>query len=275
MQTKPHTIITASDASCGDFLVTHWLASLRENVVLDLVDVVVLDFGLTAGQRAALDGVRVVPVRGEGSVNVSRRAETARFLEKHDYDQVLAVDGGDLIFQRDLSHLFETHKDLLRGVPERYPIPLPILLRGTHGALRRSIREQLRGRSMVNGGFLLGPSEKMQDLGHAIRCQMADLRFDQPLVSCLLHQSGFLALDEIYNFVLWTARQSFQVEDGTFHTDGGERVAVVHNTGLMNPFRVVADFGYGPGHNQRIRTPYLRVASAWSRFRSLVGGPQH
>lgn len=274
MRTKPHAIVTASDARCGDFLVTHWLASLRENVVLDRADVVVLDFGLTGGQRAALDGVRTVPVHAEGSVNVSRRAETARFLEKHDYDQVLVVDGGDLIFQRDVSHLFETHKDRLRGVPERYPIPLPILLRGTRGGLRRSIRRQLRGRSMVNGGFLLGPSGKIQDLGHAIRRHMAELRFDQPLVSCILHQSGFVALDETYNFVPWTTRRSFCVEDGIIHIGDGEKAAVVHNTGLRDPFRVVGDFGYGPGHNQRIRRPYLRVASAWRRFRSLTGGSE-
>jgi hypothetical protein len=234
----------------------------------------VLDFGLTGGQRAALDGVRTVPVHSEGSVNVSRRAETARFLEKHDYDQVLVVDGGDLIFQGDVSHLFEAHKDRFRGVPERYPIPLPILLRGTRGGLRRSIRRQLRGRSMVNGGFLLGPSEKMQELGHAIHRHTPGLRFDQPLVSCILHQSGFVALDETYNLVLWTTRRSFRVEEGKFHTGDGEKAVVVHNTGLRNPFRVVGDFGYGPGRNQRIRTPYLRMASAWRRFRSLAGVPE-
>jgi hypothetical protein len=274
MQTKPHTIITACDARCGDFLVTHWLDSLRENVVLDRVDVVVLDFGLTARQRSALNGIPVVSARHESSVNVSRRLETARFLEKHDYDQVLAVDCGDLIFQRDVSHLFESDKKCIRGVPERYPIPLPILLRGTRGRLRRTIRARLRGRSMVNGGFLLGPSEQMQELGRAIRRHLADLKHDQPLVSCLLHQSGFEALDETYNFVLWTARRDFHVEDGIFHTDDGERPAVVHNTGLRDPFRIVGDFGYGPGHNRRIRTSYLRVASAWSRLRSFTGGPE-
>jgi hypothetical protein len=238
------------------------------------VDVVVLDFGLNPGQRAALDGIRVVPSRLESSISVCRRVETMRFLEENDYDQVLAVDCGDLIFQGDVSHLFETQRACLRGVPERYPIPLPILLRGTRGKLRRSLREQLRGRAMVNAGFLLGPSEKMRDLGREIRRQMADLMHDQPAVSCLLHQSGFEALDEAYNFVLWTSRRSFYVNDGIFHTDGGERPAVVHNSGLRDPFRIVGDFGYGPGCNRRIRTSYLQVASAWSRFRSLTGGPE-
>ena len=99
MHTKPHAIITASDARCGDFLVTHWLGSLRENVDLERADVGVRDFGLTARQRSALGGVRVVPARCEGKAKVSRYAETTRFLEKHDYDQVLAVDCGDLIFE--------------------------------------------------------------------------------------------------------------------------------------------------------------------------------
>ena len=127
---------------------------------------------------------------------------------------------------------------------------------------------------MVNVGFLLGPSEKMQDLGRTVGRYMADLEHDQPLVSCLLHESDFEELDGTYNFVPWTARRSFYVENGIFHTNDGERPAVVHNTGLRDPFRIVRDFGYGPGHNRRIRTPYLWVASGWSRFRSFTGGPE-
>ena len=38
-----NTIITASDGNCGDFLVNHWMRSLKSNVDLKNIDVVVLD----------------------------------------------------------------------------------------------------------------------------------------------------------------------------------------------------------------------------------------
>jgi hypothetical protein len=271
MQQGHHAILTASDANCGDFLATHWLRSLRDNVDLKDVDVVVLDFGLAPHQREALEGVELVAAERGFSVNVSRRNAVARFLEARDYDQVLVVDAGDLIFQGDVGHLLRDARESFRGVPERFPIPLPLLMRGTRSDLRRSIQERLRGRPMVNGGFLLGPASKLRELGRAVQVHADSTVHDQPLVSSFLHEWGFEALDDSYNFIPWTARRGFRVEDGAFFTDDGQMPRVVHNTGIKAPFRVIADFGYGPGCNRRIRRRYLRLASAYGRARSLVG----
>jgi hypothetical protein len=266
MQSKPHAIVTASDANCGDFLVEHWLRSLRANVDLREIDVVVLDFGLTECQRESLNGAIVIRASTAGSINVARRQEIARFLARHDYDQVLAVDAGDLVFQGDISHLFASDREHFRGVPERFPIPLTPFLRGAPRDVRRQIRTQLRGRPMVNGGFILAPARQLEKLGRLALPYDSRLRHDQPLVSCLLHEWGFSSLDDTYNFVPWTARERFYVERGEFFRSSGEKVAVVHNTGLKAPFRVIADFGYGPGYNRKVRKRYLRLASAYGKL---------
>ncbi len=262
---KRHAIITACDARFGDFLGRHWLRSLRENVDLTDIDVVVLDFGLEPEQRRGLDGAEVVPARREGRINVARRLATARLLRERDYDQVLTVDGGDVIFQRDVSPLFRAGEQRFRGVQERYPIPMGYFLRGAPRPLRRSVRERLGGRFMVNGGFILGSAKKMLELGESVAPFLAHFKHDQPIVSGFLYEGGFEALDETYNLVPWTTSDRFTVEEGLFHAASGSRVAVVHNTGHTAPTRVVADFGYGPGYNTRLRRRYLRLSAAYRR----------
>ena len=95
------------------------------------------------------------------------------------------------------------------------------------------------------------------------------MKHDQPFVSCVLHEAGFVELDSTYNFVPWTARERFRVEDGVFLRANGEKLAVVHNTGLRTPFRVIADFGYGRGYNTRVRRRYLWLAAAYGRVAAM------
>jgi hypothetical protein len=281
---KPHAILTASDARCGDFLRDHWLRSLRENVDLENVDVVVLDFGLTPAQRAELSGVVIVPASSELRVSIARFREIARFLERHDYDQVLAIDAGDVLFQRDLSDLFEREKERFRVVQEHHPLPLGLFLRGLPRALRPAIRGQLRGKPTINSGFILAPSGELRRLGQAIFACLSDVGggglirtvsswlADQIVASLLLYEWGFSALDETYNFVL-TARSDFRVEAGIFFKSSGEKIAVVHNAGVKDLVRVVGDFGYGPHYNTRIRRRSRQAISAWSRVRRTWAGP--
>jgi hypothetical protein len=228
------------------------------------IDVVVLDFGLTPEQRERLAGVEVVRVEPARRVNVARRRAIARLLESRDYDQVLVVDAGDLVFQGDVAPLFHEHTDRFRGVPERYPIPLAPFLRGAPPELRQRLRARLRGQPMVNGGFLLAPAREWIALGQATLPFAADVAHDQPLVSLHLHERGFVPLADTWNFVLWTARERFSIEGGHFRGADGQPLRVVHNTGLRAPFRVIADFGYGPGYNTRVRRRYLRLARAWA-----------
>ena len=115
-----HVIITSSDAKYGNFLLNHWLRSLLENVQLYNTDVVVLDYGLNGDQRRRLSsaGIMVHPSLANGNITNIRYRDMARFLDGRSYDQVLSVDGGDIIFQGDISHLFDRDKSEFRGVCE-------------------------------------------------------------------------------------------------------------------------------------------------------------
>jgi len=39
--------ITCSDEKCANFIINHWLKSLKANVNLSNIDIVVIDYGLT------------------------------------------------------------------------------------------------------------------------------------------------------------------------------------------------------------------------------------
>lgn len=267
--TKPHAIVTAACANHGGFLVHHWLRSLRAHVDLTRIDLAVIDLGLSAPQRAALEGVRLIPGDRAGHPSVMRYAALARFLADRRDGQVLSVDGGDVIFQRDISHLFERNRERLCAVQQHHPAPLGLFLRGLSRGRRRVFRRQLRRRKTLNSGFVLGPARRLRELAETVAGLIADpgpYGTDQSIVTRQLHQWGFEALDETYNFVLGTTREDFSVEDGVFYTSRGERIAVVHNAGFRAPFRFVADFGYGPGCNTRVRRRYLALTRAGSRL---------
>jgi hypothetical protein len=120
MQARKHAIVTASKANRGDFLRDHWLPSLQENVRLDDIDVHVLDYGLTDEQRAGVDrrGVIRHGPPADGLVNNIRWRDLAGLLKDADYDQVLAIDSGDVIFQSDISERFEDDPCGFRAVCE-------------------------------------------------------------------------------------------------------------------------------------------------------------
>ena len=86
-----HVITTCSDARYEGFLVDHWLASLRDNVTLTGVDVIVIDYGLTDRCRARLQasGVSCHPGRRDGHPTNIRYRELAEILSRRSYDQVL------------------------------------------------------------------------------------------------------------------------------------------------------------------------------------------
>ena len=79
---NPFAVVTASDRKYGDFLIEHWLRSLRENVRHDAIEIVVLDYGLSLAQRFYLEhhGVLLRPGRRDGHVTVLRYRETRDLL---------------------------------------------------------------------------------------------------------------------------------------------------------------------------------------------------
>ena len=278
-----HLIVTASDSRCGDFLIDHWHRSLRQNVQLQDIDIVVLDYGLTAEQRRRIleAGMELQECIHDGHVTNIRYRDIATLLAKRSYHQVLLVDGGDIIFQSDISHLFRDRPTRIRAVCDerKYSLQsvLPILS-DFRPDQRRAISRFLHDRPQINGGFVLGPGAAFVHLWeefHSLTRSMTQFAADQILLNYVLHRDGFEELPSRYNFVLVAARSTFVVRDGQFFDATGALIPVVHNAGHMPFFRRVSRFGYGADRNVVKVSSHVAVrvlfaaVDLWSR---LSGG---
>ena len=262
-----HAIVTCCDARFGDFLLRHWLVSLRANVNLSGVDVVVLDYGLTDAQRQELTGqdVLLFSCERDGVISNIRYRDICRLLDQREYDQILSVDAGDIIFQADIRPLFDQHTDQFRAVPEERQIPFlqMVIQRSDLPPERfREILAFLGDKPMVNAGVVFGPARKFREFwnfyketSRAFDC----FGMDQMLLNYVLYHEGFVALDRGFNFVLVTASSRYSVRDGVFVDALGAVIPVVHNAGNVDSMRAIRGFGYGAGENRRQRWVPLRI----------------
>jgi hypothetical protein len=251
-----HVIITATDAKYGTFLVDHWLKSLRENVDLAGIQVVVIDYGLPANQALLLEscGVLLHPGRRDGHVSMIRYREICAILKQCEYDQALFCDSGDIIFQEDIAPLFTRNKGAYRAACEDIKVPSELRLREELFIEEQipRFRKVLKERPQINAGFLLGPRTKMEYLAREVLKStrtLASFGPDQIVANYVLHTQGFQELDSGYNLVVPTSREAVTVEDGVFFFRDHMRVPVVHNAGNHALFRPVRNFGYGNSHN--------------------------
>ncbi|HUP81959.1 MAG TPA: hypothetical protein VM260_25635 [Pirellula sp.] len=257
--TKRHAIITCCDARCGDFLIQHWLKSLRANVNLTQVDVVVLDYGLTESQRETLHQANVLffPCVKDGFVCNLRYRDMCRLFETHAYDQVLSVDAGDVIFQSDISDQFEQNKTCFRAVYEELKTPFYdfVIRRDDIDPIKyREILHFLDDKRMLNAGAVWGPAEGFKRFWNNYReiCNSFDCYgIDQMILNYTLYQEGFVELERCYNFVLVSSTSPYKIKNGVFYDAQGRIIPLVHNAGIQDATRAVRNFGYGPRRNQR------------------------
>jgi hypothetical protein len=254
-----HVIITSSDSRYGDFLVRHWGRSLKTNVDLRDIDVVVLDYGLTSIQRQGVEalGFQIRSGERDGHVVNVRFRDTRDWLRKSSYDQVLMIDGGDILFQSDIRHLFERDKQQFRAACEDLLVPAFAQYVSTEDfepAVYQEIYSFLERRPLINCGFVLGPREKMIGLCD-VCCEKAmslnRAGVDQLVTNYHLYRQGFVALACGYNFVLVSTRRKYKIRDGQFVDTEGGLIPVVHNAGMG--FRLFRNFGFGPSCNRKDR----------------------
>jgi len=256
---RRHVIVTLSDERCGDFLVEHWAASLQANVNLQDVDVVVLDYGLSSRQREALQaiGVECYPCVKDGFVGCCCIRDMAKFLSERNYDQVLHIDGGDVIFQSDCHSLLSEHCDQFRVVFDEIDTSCHDLLLPSgdlEPGVLDTIHSALRDKPNINTGLILAPSPKMIDLCRRSLALLQRLQYiysDQLALNYILYQDGFVHLDGRYNFIPVTTRQKYRIRNGVFLDADDRVIPIVHNAGRYAWARVITRFGYGPDRNRR------------------------
>jgi len=255
-------IITASTPHFADALADTWLPSLKANMDLSNTEVVILAYDFKDEDVARLQGARIIRCKSQDNVTVTRFRDIYCLLKQKKYDQVLAIDGGDILFQDDLKEAFETNKDHFRAMTELISMPYRTLY--LHNFFRKedvpNINDTLKGKKLVNIGVLIGPYEKFKKLSRDIYNLIEHKNFFGPdtiAVNYFLQQEGYKELDEKFNFVITVSKHRFFIKDSIFYFKDKRKISIVHNAGGNKIFRVIKDFGFGPGHNQLRRVSFF------------------
>jgi len=253
-------IITSSNNKIEDFLVKDWLKSLKNNVPLKNTDIAVIDYGLSQKCKKKLLLNKVIIYEGIKNLHIvnKRFFDAADFLEKRKrYDQILFVDGGDVIFQEDISHLFLKNRNAFRVAP----IGMEVLFfewflnyfGNFHGKTKKKIWNVVKNKPVINAGVIFAPVDKFISMCRVMEKMInnkSSFGPDQIVVNYFIYQSKYVFLDDKYNFMMSTTKDGFLVKNGIFYKKSGEKVAIVHNAGQMDFFRPIENFGYGPRKNR-------------------------
>jgi len=254
---KKFVVIGASDSRFGDFVAEHWLKSLKKCIDLKVTDIVILNYGLTASQKRkiTLSGAKVVDCVRDGYIVNLRYRDILNFLRKSSYNQVLACDSGDIIFQKNIMNVFYENSTSFRAVTESIQPPTLeySFAKGTFSdKTKKEILKTLAKKRMVNGGFIAAPSGKFIYLCKSMMSmieKMDSFGPDQIVLNYVLYKQGFADLGENFNYIPATAKRGCQIKNGQFYNGEGDLMHVVHNAGNYDKFRIIKNFGYGRNRN--------------------------
>ena len=273
---KKHVIITSSNKKYGNFLVIHWFRSLQENVNLKNIDVIVLDYGLTNDQKQYLkkNGVVVLLCKKVGHVVVSRFIDSERVLTKSSYDQVLFCDGGDIIFQKDISPLFERNKDCFRaGILEEEVLFNEVFIPGNFSKEKsKEISNYLKNKPILNAGFILAPKQKFINICRLIDKLITNKNVygpDQVALNYAIYKEGVKIFDRKFNFMPSTVKAGLFIKEGIIYQKNAGKIAIIHNAGHNGFMRPIWNFGYGKGFN-RLNYPMYYGKRVCFKFLALV-----
>jgi lipopolysaccharide biosynthesis glycosyltransferase len=165
------------------------------------------------------------------------------------------IDGGDIIFQSDISTLFGIDSENIRIATQNMRINMAYIK--THSSFEPATQVEVikftLGKSVLNFGVVLGPTPKVIDLCRSAYEMIVDKsRFliDQMAVNNLLHKNGFVELDKKYNFMKSFYDMRVVNKGGKLYFDNGEIIPIVHNNGGKDWQRPYMNFGYGVEKNK-------------------------
>lgn len=250
-------IITASNAKTGDFVISHWLKSLKQNVNLDTIDILVIDYGLTREQKKNLEQKGVIIMSGLKKYHIvnKRFFDAATYLKKHEHNQVLFIDSGDIIFQGEIASVFNMHPESFRVAPlgKRILFYKWFIFNHFKEDIKREIWKVIKNKPVINAGVIFAPARKFIELCDNMERLIRDKEEfgpDQIIVNYHLYKDSVKFIDSKYNFMMNTIYAEFRIRRGFFYKLNGEKIVIVHNAGQTNIFRPIYNFGYGESYNQ-------------------------
>lgn len=240
-----NAIITCSDEKCGDFLINHWLKSLKDNVNLSNIDIVLIDYGLNNSQKNQLLKEGVILFKGTKKYHIvnKRFFDSAKYLKNKPYDQILFIDGGDTIFQDDITEIFNKNKNTFRVVPLGMEVLFFewFIFDNFEKEIKKKIWKIVKNKTVINAGVIFTPARKFIDLCNLMEKLIKNKESfgpDQIILNYFLYQNGFKFIDNKYNFMMSTEEKGFIVEEGIFYKPTGEKIVIVHNAGQMDFFQI-------------------------------------
>ena len=250
-------IITAGNAKTGDFVISHWLKSLKQNVNLDTVDILVIDYGLTREQKKNLEQKGVIIMSGLKKYHIvnKRFFDAATYLKKHEYNQVLFIDSGDIIFQGEIAPVFNMHPESFRVAPlgKRILFYKWFIFNHFKEDIKREIWKVIKNKPVINAGVIFAPARKFIELCDNMERLIRDKEEfgpDQIIVNYHLYKDSVKFIDSKYNFMMNTIYAEFRIRGGFFYKLNGEKIVIVHNAGQTNIFRPIYNFGYGESYKR-------------------------
>ncbi|MEK7634048.1 MAG: hypothetical protein AAB437_04360 [Patescibacteria group bacterium] len=217
----------------------------------------VIDYGLNNFQKTQLLKERIILFKGIKKYHIvnKRFFDSAKYLKNKSYDQILFIDGGDTIFQEDITHVFNKDKNTFRVVPLGMKVLFFewFIFDNFEKKIKEKIWKIVKNKTVINAGVIFAPYNKFLSLCNDMEKLIKDKDAfgpDQIILNYHLYQEGFIFLDSKYNFMMSTEEKGFIVKKGIFYKPGGEKIAIVHNAGQMDFFRPIKNFGFGKEFNQ-------------------------
>jgi len=252
-----NAIITAANAKVGDFVIDHWLTSLQATNNLQNYDVVIFDYGLQRSQvdRLTNKGALVVPGTKQYHIVNKRFFDAAKYLKNNPHDQILFIDSGDVIFQGDISSIFNSDTNSFRVAPlgKRILFYKWFIFNHFEPTVKKEIWKIISNKPVINAGVIFAPAKKFIELADEMELLIRDKEEfgpDQIIVNYHLYRDSVKFIDSKYNFMMSTSYAGFRLKKGVFYKMNGEKIIIVHNAGQMNIFRPIYNFGYGESFNQ-------------------------
>lgn len=266
MRMSKYAIISAVNWAHANYFIEHWLPSLRATTDLSQIEIVVIDMGLHAHQRAALKkSVTLVPCEAKTHPTAARFFTIEHYLRSHDYQKALLIDGGDIFFQADISSIFRLKSEKVyaarcvsRGLFYEWFLPSCFPLK-TALELYRLVSLK----PAYSAGVMVGDRRTLIKLLSGMNAYLQAVHHygaDQIVMNYIGHKQALLAdLPQTFNFSSLTGWEQFTVKKGKVFDAQQQLVAVVHNAGRIPLMRVFGTMGY------RQQQASLNYAGLWVR----------
>ncbi len=265
---KKYALITATDKKYSQFLINNWLKSLLANADLSETDIIIMDYGIPKKQKEYLNkkGIKLIPCKKRGHIVNIRYNDIYKFLKNNRYQQIINCDGGDIIFQGNVTELCKKNPNDFRAVCEEHSgaatsmVEYALLKKCFTQKTTKEILSFLKNKKPVNGGLIVAPYKKFLYL-----CEMMDKLIlnkeiygpDQIILNYILYKKGFIKLNRTYNYTLFDSKIKFKIKEGLFYDEYNNKIIVVHNSGKASIFRLIKNFGYGKDNNKIKKVSFI------------------